>query len=158
MNRFIASIAGTALMAVANVAAADCISTCENNCLSLLDPGAIGLCIASCPGTCALPPPQCETLDANVVNHCTSSPLVVTASDSQFTISQEAGESSTVTGFVTLVCSDFGRFTTVFQKPITIIGTQSVGVECVNGRGENVGHPVQSSCGPTSRCSNGVNS
>jgi hypothetical protein len=29
-----------------------CIATCENNCLSLIDPGSIGLCISSCPQTC----------------------------------------------------------------------------------------------------------
>jgi hypothetical protein len=157
MNRFIASIAGLALMAVANVAAADCISTCENNCLSLGDPGAIGVCISNCPAECALPLPPCDVLPANVTNHCTlNSPIVVTPSANQFTISKE-GTDTSATGFITLVCSNFGRLTTVFQQGQTITGTQRVGVECVNSRGENVGNPFQSSCGPTNQCSGGVN-
>jgi len=151
MNRFIASIAGIAVMAVASVAAADCISTCENNCTFLGDPGSIGLCIASCPATCALPPPRCDSTGG--VNFCTSSPLVVTPSGIQFTISKEG--SGTARGYMTLICRDFGINTTVFQGGQTITGTQRVGRGCVRG-GIQRGNASSSTCGPTTFCSNGV--
>lgn len=149
MNRFIASIAGIAVMAVAGVAAADCISTCENNCTFLGDPGSIGLCIANCPQTCQpVPIPACE-LNTNP-NRCTvNSPIVVTADSTGFRISNDGGAGSP-TAFMHLVCTNGSQFRNAFQGSRTVQrGAASVRISCPSGL-----FPANIKCGINSTCNN----
>jgi hypothetical protein len=152
MNRLFASIAGLGLMTTANLAWADCESTCEANCLFLGDPGSIGLCIASCPATCAIPPPVCDTTTGTTINRCSTTAITVTPSGTQFTIKND-NTGGSAKAFMTLTCKAFpNSFTTPFKGSKTVNPGGSTFVSC--GAGSN---PVQVFCGRANTCSGGVN-
>jgi hypothetical protein len=158
MNRFVASIAGIAFMTTASLAWADCISDCENNCLSLGDPGSIGLCIASCPATCAVPTPVCEppTGLKTGVNRCADTAVVVTPSDTatqgKWTLSND-GTGGSAKAFMTLQCKAFpNTFKTVFKGSQTVNVGSSFSINCGNSF-----LTVSSTCGRANTCSDGAN-
>jgi hypothetical protein len=154
MNRFIASIAGLAVMTTASLAFADCISDCENNCLSLGDPGAIGLCIASCPATCAVPPPVCDLTTGTTINRCSTTAITVTPTGTQFSIRND-NTGGSAKAFMTLTCkaSPPPTFKTVFKGSKTVNPGGSTFVACGAGNG----NPSQIQCGRANTCSGGVN-
>lgn len=157
MNRFIASIAGIAAMAVTSLASADCISTCEANCLFLGDPGSIGLCIASCPATCAVPTPVCDLTTGTTVNRCSTTAITVTPSGNQFLIRND-NTAGSAKAFMTLTCkaSPPPTFTTVFKGSKTVNPGGSTFVACRKPDNTPVGIPSQINCGRANTCSNGA--
>lgn len=152
MNRFITFITAIGILATAGVAAADCISTCENNCLSLSDPAAIGLCISSCPAACQpTPVPACET-NQNP-NFCTAnSPVVVSldppSSPTGWRLTND-GTGGNPTVFLHLVCRNAGQFRNLFQGQRTINPGASVRFAC-----GSLGFPANNKCGTSSTCTN----
>lgn len=145
-------------MSTASLAWADCISTCEANCLFLGDPGAIGLCISSCPAQCAIPPtPPCEPATGlkTGVNGCSNTAVVLTpgtvGTQGKWTLSND-GSGGSAKAFMTLQCKAFpNTFKTLFKGSKTV----------------NVGSPfslncgasflaVSSSCGRANTCSGGA--
>ena len=149
MNRFFASIAGLAFMTTANVALADCISTCEANCL-FGDPGQIGLCIAACPSACTpIPVPACTNTGS--VNGCSSTAVVVTPRGvSGYRLSND-GSGGSATAFMTLRCSNFGVEKTAFKGSRTVSPGTTSGIGCIVNQ-KQYGASSSSTCGINDTC------
>jgi hypothetical protein len=134
-------------MVTASLAWADCISTCEANCLTGGDPTAIGLCIDSCPSRC----PACEPATGlkTGVNGCSDTALVVTPTlnTATWTIRNDRTGGS-ATAWMTLQCKNFGVPKNAYRGPLTIIaGAISQTKNCP------VGYVVaSSSCGRNDSC------
>lgn len=140
-------------MTTAGVAAADCISDCEANCL-FGDPGQIGLCISSCPAQCAVPlEPPCITTGG--VNACSTTAVRLTPSNTgvngKWTLSNDGAAAGSKKAFMTLSCSQVAVVKTVFKGSKTV----NVGTTQQHSCGLS-GFTFSSTCGRALTCSGGV--